>query len=302
MSGQQSAGNAAWFDGILAERQVYVRGRGRPHFVTITRRQRVLRAAALLGLIVALAGVTAGLVRSLQQNGILARELQALQASTAQAGGEEAARLRQALGEERAARERAEAELAQEREAAAVAMRSRAAELEAAQAKATLLGSQLASAEEARVRLAAELAAATAEPELARLREQLSSAEKQRVQAAAELEAVRAGLAVAEGKAAALQRAEGELASLRGELDRATGRIAELEPALAAAQAEVMALRGEREALAQRAAVATPIAALARPEPGSDVRAELAAALARLKELETFVGRRAPAPPALAPR
>ena len=61
MSGQQAESGVSWFDGILAERQVYVRGRGRPYFVTITRRARVLRALALLVLILAFAGTAAGL-------------------------------------------------------------------------------------------------------------------------------------------------------------------------------------------------------------------------------------------------
>jgi len=40
-----------WLDPLLAERQVYVRGRGHPYFVTVTRRARTLRALALLALL-----------------------------------------------------------------------------------------------------------------------------------------------------------------------------------------------------------------------------------------------------------
>jgi hypothetical protein len=184
MSGQQAESGVSWFDGILAERQVYVRGRGRPYFMTITRRARVARALALLVLILAFAGTAAGLAGAWRLNGSLRAELASLRADVARSGGDE-----------RAVRLRAEAELAQEREGWAAASRSRAAELEAQ-----------------------------------------------------------------------LQRAA----------SAPVATLASIEP--------------------------DESAVVPQPEQREDVRAELTAALTRLKELESYVGRRAPAPPAQAPR
>jgi DNA repair exonuclease SbcCD ATPase subunit len=284
MSGQQAESGVSWFDGILAERQVYVRGRGRPYFVTITRRARVARALALLVLILAFAGTAAGLAGAWRLNGSLRAELASLRADVARSGGDE-----------RAARLRAEAELAQEREGWAAASRSRAAELEAVQARATLLTTQLASAEQASERSAAELK--TARQRVA----ELESAGSGVSEAATELDAAKQriaelepALAEAQGQAGAAESARAEAATLRDERDGLGRRLAELEAQLQRAASATVATLASIEP--EESAV------MPQPEQGEDVKAELTAALARLKELESYVGRRAPAPPAQAPR
>ena len=137
-----------WLDPLLAERQVYVRGRGQPYFVTVTRRARTLRALAFLALLLTVLGLGTALAVGYQRYAALRDEL---------AHGSRPVRPQVPV-----------AEPAEERTAREVAGRSRDAELEAAHARSALLEGQLASAGQARDRALADLQAARQELDTAR--------------------------------------------------------------------------------------------------------------------------------------
>lgn len=137
-----------WLDPLLAERQVYVRGRGHPYFVTVTRRARTLRALAFLALLLTVLGLGTALAVGYQRYTALRDEV--------------------ARGQPTGQAAMPAAELAEERTAREVAGRSRQAELEAAHARSALLESQLASAGQARDRALADLQAARQELDAAR--------------------------------------------------------------------------------------------------------------------------------------
>jgi hypothetical protein len=173
---------ARWFDGILAERQVYVRGGATaPHFVTDSRRARTIRFVTTLTLAFTVLALGGALVLGYQRYDALWRELASLRGgaggspsatSTAATTGaappallaDELARLRREVEAERSRRVQLEAEAAQERDATGVARRSRDAELEALRVRADLLSGQLAAAEQQQQRLASELAASRPAP------------------------------------------------------------------------------------------------------------------------------------------
>jgi cell division protein FtsB len=70
-----AAARGRWLDALLAERQVYVRGRGRPYFVTVTRRARTLRLLALFCLLLTTVGLGTALTLGYQRYAALRDEL-----------------------------------------------------------------------------------------------------------------------------------------------------------------------------------------------------------------------------------
>ena len=233
-----------WLDPLLAERQVYVRGRGQPYFVTVTRRARTLRALAFLALLLTVLGLGTALAVGYQRYVALRDEL-----ARGQPTGQAAMPV---------------AELAEERTAREVAGRSRDAELEAAHARSALLEGQLASAGQARDRALADLQAARQE-----------------------LDAARAAAA--------------DLAALRAERDRLAAELAtaKAQPPAPAALVPTAAPDGAEAAIAAAKGGQDPEAAQSRVRALED---ELAQAHRRNEELALALARRAPSPPAVAPR
>ena len=236
-----------WLDPLLAERQVYVRGRGQPYFVTVTRRARTLRALAFLALLLTVLGLGTALAVGYQRYVALRDEL-----ARGQPTGQAAMPV---------------AELAEERTAREVAGRSRDAELEAVHARSALLEGQLASAGQARDRALADLQAARQELDAARA-------------AAADLAALRAER----------DRLVAELATAKAQPPAPAALVPTAAPAgLDGAEAAIAAAKGSQDLEAAQSRIRA-------------LEDDLAQARRRNEELALALARRAPSPPAVAPR